>query len=120
MRQGVIIATIAMKHVLRILNTPLNPMHCLLVGLVCLVIADGLLTQCLLKEGLAREGNTLLQPIVDRWHFVLVKAVGVIACALILWDIYTRSAKLALVSTSFLVLGYLAVDLWNVSIYLNS
>lgn len=95
-------------------------MYCLLVGLVCLVIADGLLTQCLLKEGLAREGNVLLHPIVDQWHFVLVKAVGVIACALILWDIYTRWAKLALVSTSFLVLGYLAVVLWNMSIYLNS
>jgi len=92
-------------------------MHYLLLFLVCLVIGDGPITQHVVEEGLAREGNVLLQPIVGQSHFVWVKAVGVIACALILWDIYTRRPKLALVSTSFLNLGYLAIVVWNVSIH---
>ena len=107
-----------MKYTLwRILNTPLTFMHYLLLLLVCLVIADGLITKHVVEEGLAREGNVLLQPIVDQSHFVLVKAVGAVACALILRDIYTRWAKVALVSTSLLVLGYSAIVLWNVSIH---
>ena len=88
--------------------------------LVCLVIADGLITQYLIEEDIAREGNVLLQPIVDQGHFVWVKAVGGGACALILWDIYTRWAKLALVSTSLLVLGYSAIVFWNMLIYVTS
>jgi len=95
-------------------------MHYLLLMLVCLVIADGLITRYLVEEGLVREGNVILQPIVDQSHFLWVKAVGAIACALILWDIYTRWAKLALISTSLLVLGYSAIVAWNVLILATS
>jgi len=107
-----------MKHSLwRILTTPFNHMHALLLALVCLVIADGLTTQSLIETGLGQEGNTLMQPIVDQRHFALLKAVGAFACALVLWDIYRRHVKLALFTTSLLVTGYLAVVVWNLSIY---
>jgi len=107
-----------MKHtVWRMLTTPLNHMQALLLVLVSLVIADGLTTQGLIEADLGQEGNTLMQPIVAQSHFVLLKAVGAIACALVLWDIYRRRVKLALVSTSLLVSGYLAVVVWNLSIY---
>ncbi len=38
--------------------------------LVLLVVADGLLTQLLIKDGKAREGNPFLQPIVGEDIFL--------------------------------------------------
>ncbi|MFA4837586.1 MAG: DUF5658 family protein [Dehalococcoidia bacterium] len=89
-----------------------------LVGaLVGLVIADGLITQFLVKEGLAREGNPILEPLVGGSAFMFVKIAGALVCAYILWDIYKRWEKLALVSTSCLVVCYTAIVIWNLSVF---
>ena len=89
-----------------------------LIGLLILfVTADGLLTNFLIKAGLAREGNPFLQPIVGDAGFIVLKVVGVLICAVILWDIYRRFRKLALVSTSFFVISYALIVLWNLSLF---
>ena len=92
-------------------------MKYLLGLLIVFVISDGLLTQLLIKGGLAREGNPLLVPIVGEAGFIVLKVVGVLLCALILWDIYKRFPKVALISTTCFVVFYGVIVLWNLSLF---
>ena len=92
-------------------------MKYLLVSLVLFEITDGLLTHFLITGGLAREGNPLLQPIVGEVGFLILKVVGALVCAVILWDIYKRVPKVALISTSCFVTFYGAIVLWNLSLF---
>lgn len=90
----------------------------LLVALVILVISDGFITQSLIRCGLAREGNPLLVPLVGTGNFLVIKIVGALLSALIMWDIYKHWPKLALRSSSCLVGAYAVIVLWNLSIFL--
>lgn len=91
-------------------------MKYLLGLLVALVISDGLLTQFLVTNGVAREGNPFLEPIVGEDVFMVLKVVGALLCALILWDVHRRFPKVALISTSCFVVGYGVIVLWNLSV----
>ena len=93
-------------------------MKYLLGILVLFVIADGLLTHFLITNGIAREGNPFLQPIVGKTGFIVLKVVGAFLCALILWDIYRRYPRVALISTSCFVVCYGVIVLWNLSLAL--
>jgi hypothetical protein len=93
-----------------------NLIKYLLVLLVVLVVSDGLLTQFLIDGGLAQEGNPLLQPLVGKNGFLMLKAAGALLCALILWDIYRRFPKLAVIATWCFIAAYGAIMLWNSSI----
>ena len=89
-----------------------------LLGLLAsFVVADGLLTYFLVRNGLAREGNPFLVPIVGEINFIILKVVGAALCVLILWDIYRRFPKLAMISTSCFVVFYGAIVGWNLSIF---
>ena len=92
-------------------------MKYLLGLLVVFVVADGLLTNSLIEMGIAHEGNPFLQPIVGDVGFLVLKAVGALLCAVILWDIYKRLPKVALISTSFFVIFYGVIVLWNSSLF---
>lgn len=94
-------------------------MKYLLALLILLNIADGVLTHFLVERGLGREGNPFLLRIVGEPGFITIKVVGVILCALILWDVYRRHPKLAFVSTSCFVISYTAVVIWNSSLFLG-
>ncbi len=92
-------------------------MKYLLGLLIILEIADGLLTNFLIKGGLAREGNPFLVPIVGETGFIVLKVVGVLLCAVILWDIYRRFPRVALVTTWCFVVFYGVILLWNLSLF---
>ena len=93
-------------------------MRYLLVLLVIFVVSDGLVTQALINGGLAQEGNPLLQPFVSEAGFIVLKAIGALLCALILWDIYRRYPRLAKVATSCFVIAYGTILLWNSSFFI--
>ena len=93
-------------------------MKYLLGLLVSFTLADASLTYFLVRRGLAREGNPFLVPIVGEGNFLVLKVVGTILCVLILWDIYRRFPKLALISTSCFVVVYGAIVVWNLGIFL--
>ena len=92
-------------------------MKYLLALLVIFEISDGLLTHFLIEGGIAREGNPFLQPLVGEAGFLILKVVGVFLCVLILWDIYKRYPKVALISTSCFVAVYGVIVLWNLSFF---
>jgi len=92
-------------------------MKYLLGLLIIFEIADGVLTHFLITGGLAREGNPLLLPIVGDTSFLVLKVVGVLIAAIILWDIYKRWPKVALISASSFVMFYGVIVLWNLSLF---
>ena len=92
-------------------------MKYLLGLLVAFTVSDGLLTYFLIRHGLAREGNPLLLPILGEGSFLAIKMVGTVLCVLILWDIYRRFPRLALITTSFFVVVYAGIVVWNSSLF---
>lgn len=95
-------------------------MKYLLGLLTILVILDGLLTRFLVGGGRVREGNPFLQPLVGDIGFIIIKAVGVLLCAFILWDVYRRFPKVAVIVTWCFVVVYGVIVLWNTSLFILS
>ena len=95
-----------------------NKMKILLATLVAFIILDGLLTEFLLGNGLAREANPFLKPLVGDIGFMILKVVGAMLVAFILWDIYRRFPRLAAVATWVAVAGYGGIVMWNASLCL--
>lgn len=93
-------------------------MKYLLGLLVALVILDGVLTQFLVNGGLAREGNPFLQPLVGEAGFIALKVAGALLCAFILWDVYKRLPKVAIIATWCFVAAYGVIVLWNSSVFI--
>jgi hypothetical protein len=95
-----------------------NKMKVLLGTLIGFIILDGLLTEFLLNRGMAREVNPFLQPLVGDIGFMILKVVGALLVAFILWDVYRRFPKVAVIVTWVAVAGYGGIVLWNASLCL--
>jgi len=93
-------------------------MKYLLGVLVVFVISDGLLTRFLIDGGLAQEGNPLLQPLVGDVGFIILKAAGALLCAFILWDVYRRYPRVAVIAAWCCVVAYGGIVLWNSSLFM--
>ena len=95
-------------------------MKYLLGALVGLVTLDGVLTELLVGKGTAREANPLLQPLVGDMGFMILKVVGALLCAFILWDVHRHNPRVAIIATSIAVVGYAGIIAWNASLFLLS
>ena len=93
-------------------------MFWLLGILVAFVILDGVITEMLLAHGIAREGNPFLAPLVGQAGFMVLKSVGALVAAFILWDIYRHWPKLAVTATWVAVGAYGIIVLWNTSLFI--
>lgn len=93
-------------------------MKYLLGFLVLFVILDGLITQVLVNGGTARETNPFLEPIVGEAGFIVLKVLGALLCAFILWDVFRHFPRLAVLAAWVAVVGYGGIVLWNSSIFL--
>jgi hypothetical protein len=91
-----------------------------LAALIALVVADGLITRFLVRQGLGQEVNPFIKALAGETHFVVIKVLGALLCALILWDIYRRRPKLALISSWCFAVAYAGIVLWNLGIFFIS
>ena len=91
-------------------------MKYLLTFMIAFVILDGVLTEYLIATGRAWEANAFMAPLVGNVGFMLLKIFGSLFCALVLWDIYTRHQKLAIVAAWIAVVGYGVIVAWNTSL----
>ena len=91
-------------------------MRYLLGALIALVVSDGLMSNFLIRDGLAREGNPFLKNLVGDGNFLVIKALAALLCALVLVDIYRQWPKLARGSTLCFVVLYAGIVLWNLCI----
>lgn len=87
----------------------------LLTTLVCLVVADGLITEFLVSQHLGREGNPLLQSLVGTEEFLAIKLAGALLCALIIRNLYRKRPGMALAASLLFVLIYTLLLYWNIS-----
>jgi hypothetical protein len=99
-------------------KTANHKIYYLLVALVGLVTLDGVLTEFLVGKGAAREANPLLQPLVGDIGFMILKIVGALLCAFILWDVHRRFPRVGVIATSIAVAGYALIVIWNTSLIL--
>ena len=87
----------------------------LLLGtLIALVASDGIISRFLVTQRFGLEGNPLLQTWVGEEKFLVIKLVGVLFAALVLWDIHKQNSKLAFISTSCFVMSYTLIVFWNI------
>ncbi len=93
-------------------------MKILLFSLIVLNTADSVVTHFLVELNLARELNPFLANLVGQPAFFILKAVGVIFCALMLWRLYQKYPRVALTTNSVLCVSYTALVLWNASHFL--
>ena len=91
----------------------IHRMRYLLGALITLVISDGLISHFLVRRGLGREGNPFLETWVGEGSFLVIKVLAALLCALILWDIYKRWPKLAVITSLCFVVLYSGILLWN-------
>ena len=85
----------------------------LVVTLACLVVADGVITDFLISRGFGFEANPFLEFWVRNNYFIILKLVGGVLSALLLWDIHKRHASAAFFTSVFLVTAYTAIVFWN-------
>lgn len=90
----------------------------LLGTLLALVVADGLISQFLIKGGLGQEGNPLLRVLVTENDFLIIKMCAAIVCVLILWNIARRLPRLIFIFSACVVGLYTAFVLWNIAVFL--
>jgi hypothetical protein len=95
-----------------------HKIYYLLAALVALITLDGVLTEFLVGKGAAREANPLLQPLVGDVGFMILKVVGGLVCAFILWDVHRRFPRVGVIASWIAVAGYTVIVLWNTSLIL--
>jgi hypothetical protein len=88
----------------------------LLPIVIILQITDGVLTYSSVGNHLAKEGNPLLQNIAGTGNFLLMKVIGALICALLLWLVYKRFPRISIIFTSCIVIFYSLILTWNLNI----
>jgi len=91
----------------------------ILGALVVLTIADGVITNYLINSGLASEANPLMKNLAGDAGFIALKVVSAMVCAVILWDIYKRWPKAALVAIWCFIAVYAVIVSWNISLIVS-
>ena len=98
--------------------SPLRQIKYLLGILFALVVADGILSNFLITEGLGREWNPFLQTLVGEESFLLIKVTGALLSILIFWDIYKKWPRVAINSVICVVILYTGIVYWNILAFL--
>lgn len=88
-----------------------------LSALIVLVVSDGLISDFLVRGRLGQEGNPLLRMWVGEEAFLVIKVLGALLCAFLLWDIYKQWPKLALISAWCFVVLYAGIVFWNLYVF---
>ena len=88
-------------------------MRLLLILLILFQIVDAVFTRWAVTENLVREWNPFVVSLATDWHFLIIKISGALVSALVLWSIYLRFPKTAILGTSSVVAFYGLLLVWN-------
>ena len=78
------------------------------------VVADGLITNYLVNNNLAREANYLLSDFAGTSSLIVMKIVGGLVVILIMWHISKKRYTVAKVASSLFVVSYGLIVSWNI------
>ena len=90
--------------------------HLILV-LFSLVIADGLMSQFLISNGLGYESNPFLANMLLTTDFLAIKVGGAFLSAILLWVVSKRRPQLVLFTSVILVVFYTIILFWNIFVF---
>ena len=99
----------------RLLRSKMREARYQLCLLGSLVVADGLISNYIVRSGLGREGNPFIQSIVGQTSFIFIKLTAAFISALILWKVFRKHPRLGLVSIIFFIVIYTAILWWNLT-----
>ncbi|MFH1169846.1 MAG: DUF5658 family protein [Chloroflexota bacterium] len=88
----------------------------LLGALFSAVVADSIITEYLVYNGLALEANPLLQFWVGKDAFLTFKLLGGLLASIYLYFIYRRHPTISISLSSFFLAFYTGIILWNLLI----
>jgi hypothetical protein len=74
---------------------------------------DGIMTQILVKNGIVREYNTLVNGLIINGQFLIIKIISPLIISLVLLSIYRYFPRLVLTTATIITGFYSAVLLWN-------
>jgi hypothetical protein len=94
-------------------------MKCILILATQFQIWDGLITQVLVNNGIAKEGNPFMRLLVEQGGFLALKILGALLCIAVLWVLYKYAPKFSLVAASSLAVFYAVVLSWNFCVVFN-
>ncbi len=90
----------------------------ILSALLLLNILDGLVTNTLIKSDIAHEGNLVLISVAGGPRLIVVKFVGVLLAAAVLWDIYRHHPRLSFWTSVAFAVIYCGIVAWNLNLLL--
>jgi hypothetical protein len=89
-----------------------------LYALFCIVVADGLITQFLVRGGHGLEVNPFLRAWVGQGWFLAIKVSGAFLATLLLWIKYNVKPRLVYTITVVVLAFYTTIVLWNLFAFL--
>jgi hypothetical protein len=89
----------------------------LLGTLFALVVADGVITEYLVMQGMARELNPFVSILLGQTNFLIIKVLGALLCVLAFWYVYKRRPKITSPVVVGCVAAYTGIVYWNVITY---
>jgi hypothetical protein len=89
----------------------------LLGTLFALVVADGLITNFLIAQGMGRELNPLLHILMAQGNFLMLKVVGAALSTFLLWYTYSKRPHISTTVIVGLVIIYTGIVYWNIFAY---
>lgn len=93
-------------------------MRYILYALFALIVADGILSNFLIVQKLGQEWNPFLKNLVGSEQFLLIKACGALLVVVIMWEIYKKRPRMAIVSSLCFLVLYTGIIYWNSFVFL--
>jgi len=88
-----------------------------LYALFCIIVADGLITQFLVRGGHGVEANPFLKAWVSQGWFLAIKVSGAFLATLLLWINYNAKPKLVYTITVVALAFYTVIVFWNLFVF---
>ena len=88
-----------------------------LYALFCVIVADGLITQFLVKGGYGLEVNPFLRAWVSQGWFLTIKVSGAFLATLLLWINYNAKPKLVYAIAVVALAFYTVIVFWNLFVF---
>jgi len=95
-----------------------SQMRFMLYLLMGLVIADGILTNFLIVQNMGYELNPFLRDIAGSSYLLSLKAGGALVASVMLWKIYQRLPRAAVICSVGFITIYTAILYWNTFAFL--
>ena len=93
-------------------------MRYMLYLLLALVVADGILSNFLILQNMGFELNPFLKDLVGGGYLLPLKVCGALLAVIMLWGIYKKLPRVAVICSLSFVVFYTAILYWNAFAFL--